>query len=407
MPFCKLLKSITPLLICLCISSNSWSQDDPHGITAKPTQQDFLDEIASTKKNIVLFPKNSNYKFYLCQLYFWSDDTVTAQKELDLFLKENPNSIEANDLWIKTALALEQYEAVIQKSRESKTKFPNNRDFYSLQEALALEKQDRNSEALDLLATISGDSKLKKDAAYLETQILKKKKNTITVGHLFTDFEDSNSALHSSTIEYGRKFGRNTLIGRINYGITNFNKELQTEIEAYLKIKNKSYLYLNSGFAGDNGIFPQYKIGAEFFQDFHKVSTSIGSRYFFFDKDNKTLLVTGHLGLYAKNWKIEYRHYLAETNTDWLSSSILNVRRNFETTESYLQFDLQYGSLPYFFLNNATFQRLNAYRLGINGKFRIEKNYFIQPIFMYEREEFIPNQYRNRYSFQINLSKRF
>lgn len=407
MQFHQLKNSIKSLLICLCISFNLWAQDNPKGISVKPTQQNFIDEIASTKKRIAQFPKNIDYQFYLAQLYFWSGEPISAQKELDLILIENPNHIEANELWIKTAFTLEQYDDVIRKSKESKNKFRANEDFYSFQEALALEKQDKNEEASEILTSIPENSKLKKDADYLETQILKKKKNTITVGHLFTDFEHSPSALNISHIEYGRKVGRNTFIGRINYGTTDFNNELQTEIDAYLKIKSKSYLYLNTGFAGNNGIFPQYKFGTEYFLDFNKVSSSIGAKYLLFDEDNSTLLFTGHLGLNLKNWKIEYRHYLAETNKDWLSSSILNFRRNFETSESYVQLDLQYGSLPYFFLNNETFQRLSAYRIGINGKIRIQKNYFVQPIFMYEREEFIPDDYRNRYSIQLILSTRF
>lgn len=411
MLFLNLKNTIIPLIFCLLISSISSAQDNPEATFGKAktmaAENNYSGAIGLVKQLISHYPTNMDYHFYLAQLYYWSNDATTAQKELLVILKENPNNREAFDLLIRVNFSLGHYDEVIQKSKEGKNRFPDNIDFYSLQEASAHEKQENNEEALHILSMIAESPKLKNEANYLETQILKKKKNTLAIGHLLTDFESSASALNISHIEYGRKTVRNTFIGRINYGMTTFNKELQTEIDAYLKIKNRSYIYFNSGFAGDNGIFPQYKFGAEYFQDFKKVSSSVGARYLIFDKENSTMLFTGHLGLNVHNWKIEYRHYLAETNTDWLSSSILNFRRNFETSESYVQLDLQYGSLPYFFLNNETFQRLSAYRIGINGKIRIHKNYFILPVFMFEKEEYIPDDYRNRYSAQLILSTRF
>ena len=412
MPIPKLKNTTIKIsLFLLLLTGNCIAQETPDAIFNRAktmaSQNDYSASIVLTKQLTSKYPDNLDYKLYLGQLYYWSQDYNAAKNQFQAILTEKPNNQEAVNLLLKTEFILGNYETVIQKSKEGKNRFVDNSGFYDLQEALALEKLGNEQEALAVLKTIPTNSKVKAEADYLETQLLKRKKNTISIGHLFTDFENSTSTLNITNIEYGRKIGQNTLIGRINYGATNFNNEIQSEIDAYLKIKTKSYIYLNSGIAGNNGIFPQYKFATEYFQDFNKISTSLGARYLIFNKDNNTLLFTGHLGANLKKWKIEYRHYLAETNKDWLSSSILNFRRNFEATESCVQLDLQYGSLPYFFLNNESFQRLSAYRIGINGKIRLKKNYFIQPIFMYEREEFIPEEFRNRYSIQLILSTRF
>ncbi|MCL9805285.1 YaiO family outer membrane beta-barrel protein [Flavobacterium amniphilum] len=398
-------------LFLILFAGNCIAQEAPDTIFSKAktmaAQNDYNASLALIKQLTSQYPDNLDYKLYLAQLYFWSQDYNASKTLLEPIVREKPNHKEATNLLIKTEFAIGNYETVIHKSKEAKNRFADNSGYYDLQEATALEKQGNEQKALAVLAAIPVNSEFKSEVNYLETQILKKKKNTLAIGHLFTDFENSPSSMNITNIEYGRKIGKNTFIGRINYGSTKSNHELQTEIDVYLKIKPKSYIYLNSGFAGNNGIFPQYKFATEYFQDFNKISASLGARYLIFDKDNSTLLFTGHLGANLKNWKIEYRHYLAETNKDWLSSSILNFRRNFEATESYVQLDLQYGSLPYFFLNNESFERLSAYRIGINGKIRLQKNYFIQPVLMYEREEFIPDEFRNRYSVQLILSTRF
>lgn len=373
----------------------------------KAAEKKYDEAIQLINQLLVQNPKNLDYKLYLAQVYYWSNNYETSTKIATEIVSEKPEYQEAFDLLIKVNFTQENFSDVIQKSEEGKNKFPSNKDFYNLQQALAYEKIGNDKDALNTLKNIETNSSLVKDAKYLESQILKKKKNTIAIGYLFSDFENSTSAINITHLEYGRKINNNTFIGRINYGNTADINDFQGEIDAYLKVKSKSYLYLNSGFSANENIFPQYKFGAEYYQDFKKVSSSLGSRYLYFDSENKTLLFTGHLGLYLNHWKIEYRHYLAETNSDWLSSSILNFRRNFETTESFVQLDLQYGTLPYFFLNNDTFQRLNAFRVGLNSKIRIEKNYFIQPIVMLEREEFIPENYRNRFSLQLILTKRF
>ena len=373
----------------------------------KAAEQKYHEAIQLINQLLIQNPKNLDYKLYLAQVNYWSNNFEISKKIASEIVSEKPEYQDAYDLLIKVYFAQENFSDVIQKAEEGKNKFPLNKDFYNLQQALAYEKMSNDTDALNTIMSIDTNSSFAKDAKYLETQILKKKKNNVAVGHLFSDFENSASAINITHLEYGRKINSNTFIGRINYGNSNNTNDFQGEIDAYLKVKSKSYLYLNSGFSANEKIFPQYKFGAEYYQDFKKISSSLGSRYLYFDSENKTLLFTGHLGLALNQWKIEYRHYLAETNSDWFSSSILNFRRNFEKTESFVQLDLQYGTLPYFFLNNASFQRLNAFRIGINNKIRIEKNYFIQPIVMLEREEFIPENYRNRFSLQFILTKRF
>ena len=84
-----------------------------------------------------------------------------------------------------------------------------------------------------------------------------------------------------------------------------------------------------------------------------------------------------------------------------------NVALKFEEKEAFVQLDLQYGAVPYYFFVNEEFLRTSAFRVGVNCRFRVSNNFFIQPIFMFELEEYIPKEFRNRYNTQLILSKRF
>lgn len=403
--------SATLLLCFLFLTLSVQGQETPEYLFAKAktlaADANYTEAVAVVTELKAQYPTNLDYRLYLAQLYYWQQNYAGAQDELQQIIKVNGNYQDAYDLLLKVVFLRENYDEVMKLALEGKNRFPENKDFYAVQEALALEKLNRTEEARIVLNTITPESKYRKDADYIETELLKKKSSTVSVGHLVSDFENSASALNITHVDYGRKIGSATLISRFSYGATDVSDNLQGEADAYLKIKSKSYLYLNTAVSGDNGIFPAFKAGTEYFQDFKRVTFSVGSRYLHFDNDNNTLLLTGHLGYIMQSWKIEYRHYLAETDEDWFSTSILNLRKNFEATESFVQLDLQYGNLPYYFVNSENFQRLKAYRIGINSKIRLKKNYFIQPVVMFEREEFNPDQFRNRYLMQLILSVRF
>ena len=393
----------------LALSSVLSAQENPDMDFKKAQElakeQRFSESIALIQPLHLRFPDNADYTVYLASLYFWSGDYDAATELLKKLRAENGSSKEAFDLLLRVQMANKEYHTAIQMAKEGKQKFRETADFYILQEAIALEKTGKYSEARMLLDDLSKTSPYFKDAEYLQTELDKKKKNTIALGHFFTDYDNSPQAYHITHLEYSRRYERFTLAGRINYG-QSYTDEIQGEADAYMKLNREGYFYLNAGISGGK-IFPQYKVGGEYFHEFKKITASLGARYLAFNEHNKTLLLTGHAGWNIDTWKLEYRHYLSENNSEWLSSGIVNIRKNFEATESYAQLELQYGTLPYFFLNNESLLRLSAYRIGISSKLRIQRNFFIHPVIMYEREEFVPDKFRNRITAQLSLSKRF
>lgn len=352
------------------------------------------------------YPKNTDYTIYLARLYFWSGSPVQVREMVSpLVAAELPNE-EALLLLIQTELSEERYTDVIQLCDKGILFFPATKNNYLLNKATALEKNGLNDDALALLNTIPETWERYSDVIYLKNQILRKQPNLLSISYINTSFSHPGFApWHLAHLEYMRKTKRNAYAARVTYGSLFGISSVQGEIDAYPKIGNRSYIYLNTG-ASNGSIFPVFRFGSEFFQDLKRYSLSAGGRYLHF-KTTSVVMFTGHFAVQFSNWKATYRPFLTGQEKSWLLSHTATVRRTFEKTESYVQLDLQYGGMPYYLLSNDEFSRIAAYRAGINCRFRMDNHIFIQPVFMYEREEFIPGTFRNRYTVQLILSKRF
>lgn len=355
-------------------------------------------------------PENKDYSSYLSALYLWNGSPGKA-KEI-LLKNQTAESFNEDDLQllIQIELNLKNWSEAIRLTDIGMNRFPESKNRYSYQKALALYELDKDREALELLDGIPKSDPDYKAADYLRTMILKKKKNIISAGHLLTTFDQAIfKPQQVGFVEYGRRFSSSTHLLRINYGDMFGKKAVQIETDAYIPLKKQNYIFLNLGISEKNSIFPQFRGGFEFYHEQKHVSASLGARYLFFGNQGDPLLVTGHFGLISQNeWSVNYRPFISFLdNSKTLASHLVYFRKAFTNKESYIQLDLQYGNLPYFYLTSDVLSRLKAYRIGINTRFRIMHNWFLQPIFMYEREEYIPEIYRNRYTFQLILSFRF
>lgn len=353
------------------------------------------------------YPENQDYIIYLARLYYWSKEYAKAKELLIPLTLPEPAGQEAYDLMIQVEYQLGAYPAVIEKCQRGKALFPTQVHFYGFQEALALEKTGKDEEAKKILDEIPATAPNRRDAVYLRTQILRKQKNTIAAGYLNTSFNNPGFApWHLAHLEYFRKTSSFAIGGRLNYGHLFGADAVQIEADAYPRIGKSAYLFLNAGYSGAERIFPRYRLGGEFFQDIGRYNFSIGSRYLDF-KIQEVLLLTGSAAINYGDWKIGYRNYVLRAEKEWIVSHVLNFRKSLEYRESYIQLDLQYGGTPYYFFASDDFSRISAWRAGINGVFRIGDHTFLQPVLMYEREEYIPDTYRNRFNVQWIISKRF
>jgi YaiO family outer membrane protein len=401
-------------LFFLLLATNLFGQNNPDSLFSEARS---LAEKSRYREAIVIvdslyrkYPENNDYSSYLSALYLWSGASKKAKEVL--LGKQTAEALSKDDLQllVQVELNLKNWTEVIRLTDIGTNRFPDFKNHYSYQKALALNESDKDREALELLDQIPKSDPDYKASDYLRTIILKKQKNTFSAGYLLTTFDQTVfKPQQVGFVEYARRFSSSTHLLRINYGDMFGKKAVQMETDAYIPLKKQNYIYLNFGISEKKSIFPQFRGGLEFYHERKHLSASLGARYLYFGPQNDPLLITAHIGLLSeKGWSVNYRPFVSFLdNSKTLASHLVYFRKVFTSKESYIQLDLQYGNLPYFYLTSDVLNRLKAYRIGINTRFRIMHNWFLQPIFMYEREEYMPKTYRDRYTFQLILSFRF
>lgn len=353
-------------------------------------------------------PQNGDYGLYLARLYSWSEKPDAAFKVMERFGWGDSPSGEPLEVLIQIQTQRGKTDEVIALCKSAQEEFPSRFDEFQLKKANALAAAGRDQEALSALNSIVAGSESANGATYLRTQVLKKRKNAISAGYLIALFDDPQfDPLQLAHLEYTRKIRNHAVVGRLNYGNMFNEKALQAEVDGYIKLAKSNYVYLNTGFSDGKSVFPVVRLGGELYHEKKHYSLSAGGRLLHFDNNNTAGMLTGHLAGHWHNWSLTYRPFWVKIDRGWLMSHAVNVRKTFEAQEAFIQADLQYGSLPYYFFTTEVFSRLDAYRLGIHGQFRIKEHFFVHPILMYEWEEYFPDQFRNRYNCQLILTKRF
>lgn len=264
---------------------------------------------------IIQNPENSDALSALADVEYWNDRYPQALEYCDRILKKNPGN-----------------EAVqIQKARilNSDDKF---KEAASVLENI-LQKNSGNSDALRLL-----------DRVRLELM-----KNKITIDYLYDYFD--NAAYKKDPwqlvyLQYARKTSMGTVIGRVNYANRFGKNALQLEADAYPRISENDYLYLNYGFS-DISIFPRQRGGFEWYHSFpNAFEGSLGGRILHFQGSKRVIIYTGSFGKYLGNYWFSLRPFVTPGETGTSVSTYLIVRRYFSDPENYLGLRLGAGSSP-------------------------------------------------------------
>lgn len=351
------------------------------------------------------FPQDEDIQTYTARIYSWKKDYKTAIKILTPMTdRVNPN-MEALQAIINVYFWTEQYEKCIVNCDKYVALDPKSVEVLKIK-ATCLEKLNRDQEALELLDKSAYVENSTQAFKGIRTLIGRKAKDAVSISYLrISTSEPGKSTFDYAYTEYSHKFNKSAIVGRANVGHVNDQTQMLFEADYYQTFSNKSYLYANGGVSTGETIFPVAKAGIEYYFTPHKkFDYSFGARFMHFDTDNITLL-TGQLAYTAGVYTVAYRPYYDTSNE--LFSHVLSLQRVNEEKERLIRFELQYGNVPYLYLYNNFTQPLKAYRAGIQYQHRFGESFFVRPIFLYEREEYFPGNYRDRFNLQLIVTKRF
>lgn len=351
------------------------------------------------------FPENEDIKIYTGRIYSWKKEYTTAIEILiPIADRTNPNP-DALLAIINTYLWSEQFEKCIYYCDKYLAADPNAIEVVKTK-VICLEKLNRDEEALAIIENASIADNSTQPFRGIRTLIGRKAKNAISASYLNVSTSNpGQSPLHYGYVEYTHKFKKSAIVGRTNIGHVNNDTQMLFESDFYQTFSNKSYVYANAGISTGETIFPVTKAGLEYYFAPHKkFDYALGVRFMHFETEN-IILLTGQLAYNTGSCTLAYRPYYDTTND--LFSHVLSLQKNNEEKESIIRLELQYGNVPYLYLYSNVIEPLNAYRIGLQYQHRLGNSFFVRPVFLYEYEEYLPDEYRNKFNVQLIVTKRF
>jgi len=356
---------------------------------------------------------NSDVALLLGRTYAWDGKYDSTRVILNEVLAHNPENMEALDAFADVEYWSENYAKAVEYCDLALRKDPKNEGFL-FKKAKILHSSEKYEEAVASLEELisindSNAEALKK----LQEYRLDVMKNRIKLNYTIDHFDKSfnRDPWQVVALSYGRKTKLGSVIARVNMAKRFGDTGLQYEMDAYPKISENNYGYLNYGFS-QSSVFPDHRFGAELFHSFPKAfEGSLGMRTLFFGSSDVTIY-TGSVGKYISNYWISLRSYVTPGTTGTSVSGQLQMRRYFSDPENYIGLRLGYGVSPDD--NQNLVNSDSSSRLKLNTRsIRLELNHIINHVWIinpaaaWGSEELTSGNFSGYYTFDISITRLF
>ena len=354
---------------------------------------------------------NSDVALLMGRTYAWDGMYDSARVVLQEVLIQRPENMEAYDalsdveFWADdNAKAIEYCNAALKQEPESSK--------FALKKARILYSDEQYEEAVEVLETYLHKNPGEPDFLLkLKEYRLDLMKNKIRLVYTFDNFNSdfNRDPWHFLALSYGRKTKLGSVIARLNYANRFDSNGLQFEIDAYPKIGENNYAYVNYGYSSD-ALFPGNRFGFECYHNFPNAwEGSLGMRYLDFSSSGVDIY-TATLGKYVGNYWVSLRSYVTPDSDGTSVSGALSVRRYFADSENYLGLKLSYGVSPD---DNRkpidTEQNLTLKTRAVRAEYNrlIKKLWIVSAGFNIGSEQLEPGNYSGYYSFDLGFSRLF
>jgi len=354
---------------------------------------------------------DSDVALLLGRTYAWDGKYDSARVVLNEVLARNSENMEALDASADIEYWSQNYPKAIEYCNQALTKNPVEENFL-YKKAKILHSSGRHGEAVSTLEKLilinSTHSEAMKKLQEYRLDLLK---NAIQLTYTFDYFnKDYNrDAWHIGSVSYRRKTQFGSLIARVNlaqkFGSTGF----QYEMDAYPKISENNYSYVNYGFS-ESSVFPKNRLGLEWYHNFPKAfEGSIGLRLMSFS-NSIVDIYTATLGKYVGNYWLSLRSFVTPGENGTSVSGFLSSRRYFSDPENYVGMRLGYGISPddsRRIIESDRELSLKAWSVRVEFNRMFNNLWIVNTGAIWGNEELTPGSFSCDYVFDISISRLF
>lgn len=407
----KNIKFITAIIVLLLTGFSNILQAQTFEDARKYAFNGEREKARSICRQILSDDFNSDVALLLGRTYAWDGKYDSARIVLKNVLVEMPGNMEVYDALSDVEFWSDNNEMAIDYCNEALQIEPEAKSFV-LKKAKILYSGEKYEEAVAVLEGFlqknPGDSEfLIKLKEYRLDALKNNIKLMYTVDFFDEDFNRDPWQLYA--LSYGRKTKLGTVITRINYARRFGEQGFQYELDAYPKISENNYGYLNYGFS-NNVLFPKNRFGAEWYHNFpHAFEGSVGVRFLDFGSSGVDIY-TATLGKYIGNYWVSLRSFVTPDPSGTSVSGFLSVRRYFSDSENYIGLRAGYGISPDDRRNPVESEKnltLNTYSVRAEYNHLIKKVWILNLAAVWSNEEIQPGAFSGYYTFDIGISRLF
>lgn len=351
--------------------------------------------------------------------YAWDSQYDSARVVLQEVLTYNAQNSDALSALADVEYWDDNYPQALEYCNRILVNDPENQTV-QFQKARILNSSDQYDQAARVLENILAKNSGHSDALRLLEKVrLELIKNKITLNYSFDYFDNAaynKDPWQLTYLQYSRKTALGTVIGRVNYA-NRFNTDaLQLEADAYPKISENDYLYLNYGYSNMSG-FPSQRGGVEWHRSLPKsFEASVGARLLHFKGSESVIIYSGSIGKYLGNYWVSLRPYVTPGSDGTSVSTSVTVRRYFSDPENYIGLRLGAGSSPderRLLLNDPNLtSRLESQSIKLSYNHLFINQWILSTDVAYANEEYwSPGESRikagNIFSFQVGFAYMF
>jgi YaiO family outer membrane protein len=360
-------------------------------------------------------PEYLDFQVLIGRVHQLTTSSDSARYYYKKVLEINPAYEEAFLYLINLELETENFSEAKPVIEQSITHHPENKTFRMKKLQFFQLTDDFEGERTyleELSQKYPEDSEFRQRIFWLDSRY---NSNRIGVQYSITSFDrEGVGPWHLGTVLYigERKWG--SVLGRINYANRQSQGEtliegLQFEGETFFFTGEKSYVNITAAFSDDE-VFPKWRLGATFFQTLPKAwEVDFGLRYTYVAETNIPGANLG-LGKYVGAYWMHMRSFFQLQNDEVYPAFTLTTRYYYNTRFDYVNFILGYGTSPDERVVLADLNQriaLDSYRIGA-GYYRQFNKHFLSGIqVVYNRQEYIQDNWQNEIEVFFMLHYRF